>query len=67
MQSRGAELVFDPSNPEYEECRLEDANWLEEVENEDLEGDAILAYAREDARELLQGAGARDGILQKLP
>jgi len=48
------QIVFDPHSPEYDEFRLEDANWLEEMENEDLEEDAILAFAQEDAKQLVR-------------
>jgi len=48
------QIVFDPRNSEYDEFRPEDASWLDESENEGLSGDTILAYAREDARELVR-------------
>ena len=62
------QIVFDPRNPEYDEFRLEDASWLDEVEDEELENNTILAYAREDARELVRDfiAERLDGDLDKL-
>ena len=47
------QIVFAPRNPEYDEFRLEDASWLEELENEGLEADTIMAYMHEDARQLV--------------
>ena len=47
-------IVFDPRSPEYSDSRLEDDSWLDDLEAEDLQAEAILAYAHEDARELVQ-------------
>jgi len=55
------QIVFDPHNPEYDEFRMEDANWLEEVGNECLGTDTVLAYANEDARQLV-----RDFVKERL-
>ena len=48
------QIVFDPRNPEYDEFRMDDASWLEEMENEELETNTILAHAHEDARQLIR-------------
>ena len=55
------QIVFDPRSPEYDESRLEDANWLEETEDEALEDKAMLALAREEARKLV-----RDFVKERL-
>ena len=47
-------IVFNPRSPEYSDSRLEDDSWMDEMENDDLKAEAILAYAHEDARELVQ-------------
>ena len=62
------QIVFDPRNPEYDEFRMDDASWLEEMENEELETDTILAHAHEDARQLVRDfVGERlEGKLDRL-
>lgn len=48
------QIVFDPHNPEYDECRLDDTTWLDEVEDEALDDETVMANACEDARCLVR-------------
>ncbi len=48
------QIVFEPHNPEYDEFRLEDANWLEEMENEGL-GEDAKQLVRDFVEEHLDG------------
>lgn len=61
-------LYSDPRNARDDIYCLDDADWLDDVENEGLSDDAMLAYAHEDARELVRDfiAERLDGDLDKL-
>jgi len=61
-------LYSDPRNAREDIYPLEDASWLDDVENEGLADETILAYAHEDARELVRDFVAErlDGDLNKL-
>ena len=61
-------LYSDPRNARDDIYCLDDADWLDDLENEGLSDDAMLAYAHEDARELVRDFIAEhlDGDLDRL-